>query len=327
MVTYLLFALGLFLLIKGADWLVDGASAIAKRFGIPELVVGLTVVAFGTSAPELIINIIASIRGNAEIAVGNVLGSNIANILLILGVSALLFPLKVSKTTAKYELPFSLAATAVTGILAHNFFFGNEQCSLNRLDGIGLLLLFFGFWYYTYRLSKPSMLASKSNKNSTTKKEQYSPIPKSLFFILLGVGCLFLGGKWVVEGAVSIATAFNISEGLIAITLVAVGTSLPELATSIAAARKQKSDIATGNAIGSNIFNLLWVLGLSSVIRTLPYAKTSDIDIVANIITGLIMLACILPGKKLMLGRKSGLLFLLLYATYIILSIKSRGMS
>jgi cation:H+ antiporter len=319
LLSYFLFAIGLYLLVKGADWLVDGASSIALRYKIPELVIGLTIVAFGTSAPELVVNLLASFAGKSEIAVGNILGSNMANILLILGVAALIYPLKVAKSTAKIELPFSIGAAAVTGILAHNFFCGSSALNLSRLDGAALLVLFVVFWIYTFRLT---MTNRKANTEAVV--EPTMSISKSVLLISVGITGLFLGGKWVVDGAVEIARAMDLSEGLIAVTLVAIGTSLPELATSISAARKKKADIITGNAVGSNIFNILWVLGLSSTINPIPYERTSDIDVVGNLIVGALMLVCLMVGKRFSLSRWNGVLFLSVYAGYILFSVVYR---
>ncbi len=323
-VSALLFAVGLFLLIKGADWLVDGASAIAQVLKIPEIVVGLTIVAFGTSAPELIINVIASITNKPEIAVGNVLGSNMANILLILGISALFSPLVIARSTLRFELPFSILAVVFTGILAHNCFLG-DTLSLSRFDGLVLLGLFGLFWIYTIHLTKSHRKAARTSGHSSTPSPDNSTgHVKNILLVIAGVACLFLGGKWVVDGATTIAKALSIPDGFIAITMVAIGTSLPELATSISAARRNKTDIVAGNAIGSNIFNLLWVLGLSSVIHPIPYQAQSDVDIWANIFTGFIMLGCVTFTKGKVLNKWSGLLFLTLYAIYIGMAAQSR---
>jgi cation:H+ antiporter len=297
---------------------VDGASAIAQRFKIPELVVGLTIVAFGTSAPELVINIFASFEGKSEIAIGNILGSNMANVLLILGASAVASRVEVAASTAKYELPFSLIATVITGVLAYNFFMDSSSLVLSRFDGCLLLLLFGVFWIYTFRLSKKTR-AVKSVSQTTDFR-----LGKSWFLVAIGIAGLFLGGKWVVDGAVAIARSLDISEGLIAITLVAVGTSLPELATSIVAARKKKGDIVTGNVIGSNIFNILWVLGLSSTIKPIPYQNTSNLDLIANLGAGLLMMICLVCGTKRTLTWKKGIIFLVVYAVYIAVSVKFR---
>jgi cation:H+ antiporter len=217
------------------------------------------------------------------------------------------------------EIPFSLLAVAVTGVLAHNYFTGSSGLILGRMDGAVFLLLFGFFWYYTLRLTV------KSKKSHLTMQKSSLSITKSVLFIIVGIIGLFLGGKWVVDGAVSIAKALHISEGLIAISLVAVGTSLPELATSISAARKKKAGIITGNAIGSNIFNILWVLGLSSVIRPIPYNRVSDMDIAANLAVGILMLLFLYTGRKSVLSRFHGFLFLLAYAVYIGLSITFRA--
>jgi len=309
---------GFLLLIKGADWLVDGAASLAEKYGIPDIVVGLTIVAFGTSAPELVVNLIASFKGNSEIAVGNILGSNMANILLILGVTGLITTIKVARSTLLYEIPFNFFVTGFLGFLAYNFFSGSLPLDFNRIDGLILISLFGLFWLYTIRLIKrkdQTLIEIESHKSM--------PISKSLIKITSGLLSLFIGGEWLVKGAVNIATQFNVPEGLIGITVVAVGTSLPELAASIAAARRGKIDFIMGNVIGSNLFNILWVLGISSIIRPIPYNTASNLDIYGNLFACALLFAVLLINK-LAMGRKTGFLFLLLYTGYILLSVKMR---
>jgi len=309
---------GFALLIKGADWLVDGAAALAEKYGIPDIVVGLTIVAFGTSAPELVVNLIASFKGNSEIAMGNVLGSNMANILLILGVTGLLTTIKVARATLLYEIPYNFFVTVVLGFLAYNFFGG--ALDINRLDGLVLIFLFGIFWMYTLRLVKGS------ENQTTVEIESHNSMAnsKALIKIAGGVLGLFLGGNWLVKGAVAIAIQLHVSEGLIGITVVAIGTSLPELAASIAASRRGKIDFIMGNVIGSNLFNILWVLGISSIIRPIPYNTASNLDIFGNLFAGALLFGVLLVNK-LEMSRKTGLLFLLLYVGYILLSVKMRS--
>lgn len=311
MLTYLLFAIGFAILIKGADWLVDGASSLAKKLKIPVIVIGLTIVAFGTSAPELIVNIFASAQGRTEIAIGNVLGSNIFNIFLILGIAAVIFPLTVKKNTAWKEIPLSLLAVIAMGIMANdNLIDGVSFSALTRIDGLMFLAFFIIFMWYIYGISK-------GGGEEEVKIKEFAT-PKSLFFILLGLVCLILGGKWIVDGAVQIATALGVSESLIGLTIVAAGTSLPELATSAVAAYKKNTDIAVGNIVGSNIYNIFLVLGVSSVIRPLPFRETSNIDVMMTIAASLALFAFMFIGKKRLLERWQGVFFILTFIGYVV---------
>ena len=265
MLTYFLLIIGFIIIIKGADLLVDGASSIAKKLNVSDLVIGLTVVAFGTSAPELFVNVFASIQGNSEIAIGNILGSNIANILLILGVAAIIFPLSVQSTTVWKEIPFSLLAALILGVLVNDHLIDHKENSeLTRGDGLVLIGFFIIFMYYIFSIAK------KSENTTIGDLKQLSNF-RSVSYILLGLTGLVLGGTWIVNGAIEIAGKFGVSEYLIGLTVVAVGTSLPELATSAVAAYKKNTDIAIGNVVGSNIFNIFWVLGISAVIKPLPF--------------------------------------------------------
>ena len=313
MLTYLLFIAGFVLLIKGASFLVDGASAMARRLNVSDLVIGLTVVAFGTSTPELFVNVIASAKGNTGIAIGNVLGSNIANILLILGVSSVIHPLEVTKGTVWKEIPFSLLAALVLGVMANDQLIDQKNFSaLSRIDGLILLSFFSIFMYYSY-----SIAGEIEGVKQHVQMEEKSTV-KSLFFVGAGLAALALGGKWIVDGAVVIAKNFGMSESLIGLTIVAVGTSLPELATSATAAYRRNAEIAVGNVIGSNIFNIFFVLGISSVIKPLPFNLKDNLDIGAVILASLLLFLFMFTGKKRSLDRWEGAIFLVLYAVYII---------
>ncbi len=312
MLTYFLFILGFVLLIKGADLLVDGASSIAKKLNVSDLVIGLTVVAFGTSTPELFVNVFASIQGNTEIAIGNILGSNIANILLILGISAIIFPLAVQSTTVWKEIPFSLLAALVMGILANDMLIDKKGFSeLTRGDGIILIAFFIIFMYYIFSIAKKS-----GNKKQEDGFKQLSNL-KSVSFIIIGLICLVFGGVWIVDGAVEIAGYFGVSQSLMGLTVVAVGTSLPELATSAVAAYKKNTDIAIGNIVGSNIFNIFFVLGISAVIKPLPFQPASNADIMMTIIASILLFAFLFVGKKQVLKKWQGVMFLLVYVGYV----------
>ena len=309
--TCALFAIGFLLVIKGANFLVDGASSIARILKVSDLVIGLTIVAFGTSFPELSVNIFASIKGNTEIAISNILGSNIFNILLILGVSAIIYPLKVSKGTVWKEIPLTLAAVLL-GILAHDKFMdGSGISALTRIDGLILLAFFIIFLNYVFGIAK---LPEISEANQPAKERS---LAKSIFLVILGLFCLMIGARWTVNGAVKLALALGVSESLIGLTIVATGTSLPELATLAVAAYKKNTDIAVGNIVGSNIFNIFFVLSISSVIRPLPFQAQSNVDIDATIISSLLLFLCMFTGKKRFLDRWEEFLFILLYGAYM----------
>jgi cation:H+ antiporter len=312
MLTYILFVLGFVILIKGASLLVDGSSSIAKKLNISNLVIGLTVVAFGTSAPEMFVNVSASLKGNASIAIGNILGSNIANILLILGISAIIYPLAVKNSTVSKEIPFSLLAALIVGILANDLLIDHKGISeLTRSDGLVLVGFFIIFMYYIFSLAK------KTDNVDEGDYKQFSTT-KSVIYIVLGLVGLVLGANWIVNGAIKIANIFGVSEYLIGLTVVAVGTSLPELATSAVAAYKKNPDIAIGNIVGSNIFNIFWILGLSSIIKPLPFQPAGNIDIMMTILASVLLFVFLIIGKKHVLQKWQGVLFLLIYAAYII---------
>ncbi|MEJ8801510.1 calcium/sodium antiporter [Pontibacter sp. H249] len=314
MLLYFLFIVGFVFLIKGADILVSGASSIAKRYGLSDMVVGLTIVSFGTSLPELIINILSSLQGQSELAIGNVFGSNVANLLLILGITALICPLPIKRNTILTEIPFSLIATLLVGFLANAALIDNrEELYISRTDG-GILLFFFVlFMAYIYNIAR-------TNKDEVLPEELEEEIPlgKAIVYIVLGVIGLFLGGKWVVDGAVDIAQNFGLSESFIGLTIVAIGTSLPELVTSAMAAYRRNIDIAVGNVVGSNIFNLLWILGISALINPLPFDVVSNSDIVMMIVASTLLIITMPVGKKNTIDRWNGILFLLVYIGYIV---------
>lgn len=317
MLVYILLILGFILLIKGADLLVDGASSIAKSFNISPIVIGLTIVAFGTSMPEFIVNVFASATGNTEIAIGNILGSNIANVLLILGVSAVIYPLATKQNTVWKEIPLSLLAATLLGLLANDALIdGAPHSSLTRIDGMVLLAFFVIFLYYTFGISQVTGGADEEIK-------QFSNL-KSTLLIIGGLVSLIVGGKWIVDGAVKIAEAFNLSQSLIGLTVVAVGTSLPELATSAIAAYKRQPDIAIGNVVGSNIFNIFGILGFSAIIHPLPFNAGLQADILMTIFAGLILFVFLFVGKRHSLDRWQGGVMIMIYIAYIVYSIYSK---
>ena len=312
MITYILFVVGFIILIKGADLLVDGSSSIARKFQVSNLVIGLTLVSFGTSAPELIINLVASFEGKQEIAIGNILGSNIANTLLILGISALIYPLAVHKSTVWKEIPYSVLAVLVLGFLVNGVIVGGEsQALLSRFDGLILLVLFIVFIFYTFSIAK------KHNELSDVQYKELE-VFKSVVYTVLGILGLGFGGPMIVNGAVKIAQNIGMSESFIGLTIIALGTSLPELATSAVAAYKRNTDIAIGNVVGSNIFNVLWILGISSVIKPLVFDSSNMINLYIVIFVSIILFLSIFIGRKHSIGRLEGFFFLLMYAAYII---------
>ena len=311
MLTYILFAIGFVFLIKGADLLVDGSSSIAKKLGISDLVIGLTIVSFGTSAPELIVNIIASLKGAADIGIGNIVGSNIANIFLILGVSALIYPLAVKREITWKQIPLNFLAAVVLFFLANDMLIDKADSSiLTRIDGYILISFFAIFLYYTMHLAR-------SEKNGITKTHP-RPVWKGVLMTFVGIVGLALGGQWVVNGAVKIASSFGLSEALIGLTIVAVGTSLPELATSAVAAFKKNTDIAIGNVVGSNIFNIFWVLGLSAIIKPLPVRPEINTDILVFLGATVLLFIFSFTGGRNKIDRNEGVVFLLAYVAYII---------
>lgn len=285
-IIYLIVGLGLIL--WGANALTDGSAAIAKKWGVSDLVIGLTVVAFGTSAPELTISLLSSLHGNAPMAIGNVVGSNIFNVLVIIGVTALVTPIKIEKSIMTSEIPLVLLSSIALLVMANGPLLDSASSSvLTRVDGLILLLFFAIFMRYTF--SQASASADSSDPSAeNAKSKQDMPLWKSVLFVILGLGALVGGGDRFVAGASGIASAIGISDAVIGLTIVAAGTSLPELATSVAAALKGKTGIALGNVIGSNIFNIFLVLGASASITPLPFGSINNIDLL--VLTG----ACLL---------------------------------
>jgi cation:H+ antiporter len=310
-VIYLLFVIGFVILIKGADLLVDGGSSLAHKYGLSPMATGLTIVAFGTSAPELAVNLLASLDGKSDIALGNILGSNIANILLILGISSIIYPLKVQKNTIFKEIPFSMLAALILAFTVNDQILDNAPISaLSRIDGLVLLSFFAIFLYYVVTISKSSTTSEENEiKEMST--------PKSIFLILLGILGLFFGGKWIVDGAVVFAKSVGLTERVIGLTIVAIGTSLPELATSAVAAYKKNADIAIGNVVGSNIFNIFWILGLSATIQPMIADSHINLDIFLVLISSLLLLLFLVFSKKHTIQKIHGLSFLGLYFGYI----------
>lgn len=315
MQNLLLLVIGLILLVKGADLLVDGASSIAKRFKVSNLVIGLTVVAFGTSAPELAVNITSALSGNSDIAIGNVIGSNIANIFLILGISAAIYPLTVKSTTVWKEIPLSLLAPIVLFLLANDAIFdGVAFNTINRAESLVLLAFFAIFMYYTFGIAK----AEKNNEAETDEIKKLSVL-KSTVFVIVGIVALVLGGNFLVESAISFATLLGISQSVIGLTVVAIGTSLPELATSAVAAYKRQTDIAIGNVVGSNIFNVFLILGVTGLIQPLQFKpEINNGDVLVAILASFALFLFLFLGKRHLLQRWQGIVFVGIYAAYTV---------
>jgi cation:H+ antiporter len=309
----LLFVLaGFIVLIFGADFLVNGSSALAKRLHIPNIVIGLTIVAFGTSSPELVVNIFAAINKNSEIVLGNILGSNIFNVLGILGISAIIFPLTVKSNTTWIEIPLCLLSAVSVFVLSNDRLIDRTPVSyLSRIDGLILLLFFLIFVSYNIKLSRSGVITEEVEVKDYT-------IKMSLILLLSGFAFLIIGGNLIVTHASQFARKIGISERVIALTIVSIGTSLPELATSITAVRKRNVDLAIGNVVGSNLFNIFFILGLSSLMSPLSIPETTNIDTLFNIGISMLLFIFIFTGKGRKLDRWEGILFVLIYIVYLI---------
>ncbi|NBC83120.1 MAG: calcium/sodium antiporter [Bacteroidetes bacterium] len=300
---------GLVLLIKGADWLVEGASVLARKNGISDLAIGLTIVAFGTSAPELVVNTFAAFKGNHAIVYGNVIGSNNLNLFVILGIAGLITPLTVQSSTVRIEIPLSLLAIIVLFVMSNDFLISGEN-SLGRIDGIMLLLFFVAFLFYVYK-----QLKSDFSIEETNQKKIYSSF-KTWLYILTGLAGLIVGGRLVLDNAVKMATTMGVSEKIIGLTIIAAGTSFPELATSVIAAIKKNNDIAVGNIIGSNIFNIFFILATSSLVKPVLYDVKFNSDIYLLAGGTLLLFITMFTGKRQKLDRWEAAILLIAYVGY-----------
>ncbi len=314
MLTHILLLIfGLFLLAFGADLLVKGASGIARHFHISDLAIGLTIVAFGTSAPELIVNIIAAWKGSPDIVFGNVIGSSNFNLFIILGITGLIVPLTVQSSTKRFEIPFSLVAVLVLFILSNDWLFGKEVNILSRYDSLLLLVLFLAFLWYVFRQSAGNQADADRSSQSNGK---------SLWLltglVVLGLGGLVWGGELVVSNAVSMAQILGISEKIIGLTIVAAGTSLPELATSVVAAIRKNHDIAIGNIIGSNIFNIFLILGVSSMVRPTLFTLSFNQDLLILASGTVFLFLAIAVSRKNHIGRWGASVLLISYLSYTV---------
>lgn len=298
-----LMVVGFVMLLKGADWFLEGAAGVATKLGIPQLVIGLTIVAMGTSAPEMAVSLSSALKGNASICVGNVLGSNILNILIILGLTSLVVTLKVAKSTVKYEIPFMIFITVLLMVFGYT---GNQ---IALPEGAVLLVLF--VLYLTYLF-----VMAKRNKETEEQDSVQKPVWMLLIWIAVGLVCIIVGSNFTVDSAVAIAQKIGISERFIGLTLVALGTSLPELVTSLTAAKKGNADIAIGNIVGSNIFNILFIIGVTAFIIPVEYASNFMVDTAIAIGAGVLLFLGAVKNNSL--GKKAGIVMLLGYAAYFV---------
>lgn len=305
---------GLLLILAGANGLTDGAASVAKRFRIPGIVIGLTIVAFGTSAPELTVSVASALKGSADIAIGNVVGSNIFNTLMIVGCTALFAPIVITKNTLQKEIPLCILASVVLLICANGMFLdGDAENVLDRTDGLLLLCFFAIFLSYTFAI------VSRNRKEETTEGEEIKMLPtwKSSLYIIGGLGALIAGGSLFVDGASGIARSLGVSESVIGLTLVAGGTSLPELATSIVAALKKNPEIAIGNVIGSNLFNIFFVLGCSASLTPLRLTGITNLDLWVLVASGVLLWFFGLFFAKRTITRIEGSILVLCYVAFI----------
>lgn len=302
-IQLILLVVGFVMLIKGADWFVEGASKIADKFGIPQLVIGLTIVAMGTSAPEAAVSITSAIKGSTGITIGNVVGSNVLNILVILGVTSVIVAVAVQRSTIRYELPFLIIISAILPLL------GLIDGKISRLDGGILLVLMAVYLLYLLQMAKKGQAVMEEMEKAGDEK-----VWKMLLMILVGGGLIVWGSDVTVDAATEIAKFFGMSDRLIGLTIVAFGTSLPELITSVTAALKGKADIAVGNIVGSNIFNYLFVVGITAVITPVTYSASFTVDSIMAVVAAVLLLVCVMKHKEL--RRWAGVILLMVYAGY-----------
>lgn len=310
-VEILLLIIGFVILIYSAERLVEGASSLAVKLGVSAFVIGLTVVAFGTSMPEMFVNLLAAMRGNTELAIGNIVGSNTINIFLVVGIAAIVRPINVQSLTIKLEIPFSFLAAVILFILANDVLIdGKEVSILSRTEGMVLLTFLALFLYYTY-------FSTKSGKYAPISSVKERKWVIASLMIIFGIGGLYLGGRLIVDSASTIARSLGVPDSIIGLTVVALGTSLPELVTSAVAAYKGNADIAIGNVLGSNIFNIFMVLGVSSLISPLPLYPHANIDIMVTCLASLLLFtfALIGPGQKI--DRREGIILVSIYLVYL----------
>ena len=305
LIQLVLLAVGFVLLVKGADWFVDGAASVAAKLGIPQLVIGLTIVAMGTSAPEAAVSLTAAFHGNADITIGNVVGSNILNVLIILGLAAVICPMKVAKLTVFVDIPVTFGISLLLLLLGLDGI-------ISRLDAAVLLAVFVGYLGYLFFMTKKGLIVGESEEDVA----KIQSVPKALLFMIIGLALIIVGSSVVVDAASVIATMLGLSERFIGLTIVALGTSLPELFTSVVAAMKKNPDMAIGNIVGSNLFNILFVVGLSGMIIPVPFASAFRFDTLVATVTMLLLFLLSLPKRRL--GRIAGVILLAGYGAYFL---------
>nr|NQU93258.1 calcium/sodium antiporter [Bacteroidota bacterium] len=310
--VYFLFIIGFIFLIQGAGFLVDGASSVGTKLKLSPVVIGFTIVALGTSLPELIINVFASIEGETDLAISNVIGSNIMNTLFIMGAAAIIFPIQSDSKTIYTLIPISFFAAVLMGVFANFRIFGFEaKNSISTIEGTIMLLMLAVYFWYSRRFSK-------SEKNNSHQKIREFSVINSILLITFGMAGLFFGGKWIILGSEAISNDLGLSKAFFGITIIAVITSLPELVTSVVAAFKKNSGIALGNAVGSNIYNIFLVLGISAVIRPLPFNNVMNTDLAMVIASNVILFLILAIGKGKRIGKSEGFILMIVYLVYII---------
>ena len=305
-IQLLLLVAGFVLLMKGADWFVEGASRIADKFGIPQLVIGLTIVAMGTSLPEAAVSITSALKGSAGITIGNVVGSNIMNILVILGLTSVICAIPVQKSTIRYEIPFTIGVTVLLSVL------GLADHQISRLEGAVLWVFMILYLLYLLKMAKSGNGPQEEEKEQEVQKK--SSLFQMILMVVAGAAMIVIGSDVTVDAATELAVIFGMSDRVIGLTIVAFGTSLPELVTSVTAALKGKTDIAVGNIVGSNIFNILFVVGTSALITPVAYSANFLVDSIVAVAAAVLLLVCVL--RKQRLGRLGGSVMLAGYAAY-----------
>jgi cation:H+ antiporter len=333
LLTLFFFPFGFFALYKGAEFLVDGASAIAKRLHASDILIGLTIVALGTSLPELFINILANLGGASDLAIGNIIGSNMTTILLVLGICAILYPVSVTKETVFREIPLLFAVTIILFLLGNDQLFGSHSVSIiGRRDGLLLIILFFFSIYFTFVFNKAKEVITKIGEEKISEEEKKlrkMSVPQSLLYIVIGCLCLPIGAQMIIQGSLTVAHFIGFSEHFIGLTVVALGTTTPELITSVVASKKGNYDLAIGNIVGSNLLNILFILGVSSLIRPITFNKVLNTDIgfyFGAIILLFLFLAVknhdkswwrfIIRREQHVLSRTEGIVFIIFYLSF-----------
>ncbi len=314
LLNILLIIVGVALVLWGADRMTDGASSVARRLNVPEIVIGLTIVAAGTSAPEFFVSMVSALKGTPDLAVGNVVGSNTFNTLLIVGCSAIVAPMTIARTTVTKDVPFAVGASVLLLVICADGWqsFDLRGNIISRLDGLWLLLGFAAFMFYTFREARKS---SNSSETTTANAQEEAPVWKGLMWVMIGLTCLIVGSNVFVDAATDVATQLGVSQGVIGLTIVAGGTSLPELATSVVAARKGRSAMAIGNVIGSNVFNILFILGMTAVVCPMQIDGITTVDIAMMLVS--VVLLWLFSFTKFTVARWEGVVLTLIFMGYM----------